>query len=202
MNRHVEVIGLERVGHLPKSTQGIVSVRLLEAKGLLRFATFLEVEQKRRVSQGALALLAAYRAGPLRPNLGQTLGAPPVSFGDVVQGRDEAEGVVAVIAAVAQEQAVLFSAAAAHQTHNQIHLRRSSRKPSSPSATGSAIVKGARHETTTLTGLGRTGGTNFLYRDLNLSASATGSLSSTGSCFTRTGISFSAEEHERQKRTA
>lgn len=34
-------------------------------------------------------------------NLGQTLGAPPVSFRDVMERRDQAEGVVAVITAVA-----------------------------------------------------------------------------------------------------
>lgn len=43
-----------------------------------------------------------------------------------------------------------------------------------------------------LTGLGGTGGRNFLYRDLNLSTSTTGSLISTGSCLTGMGISFSA----------
>lgn len=42
-----------------------------------------------------------------------------------------------------------------------------------------------------LTGLGGTGGMNFLYRDLDLSTSTTGSLISTGSCFTGMGISFS-----------
>lgn len=44
-----------------------------------------------------------------------------------------------------------------------------------------------------LTGLGETGGMNFLYRDLNLSTSTTGSLISTGSCLTGMGISFSAK---------
>lgn len=44
MNWHVEVIRLERISHLPKRTQGIVSVCLLKAKRLLRFATFLQVE--------------------------------------------------------------------------------------------------------------------------------------------------------------
>lgn len=55
--------------------------------------------------------------------LGETLWTPPVSFGDVVQRRDEAEGVVAVVTAVTQQQPVLLSPAATHQTHNQIHLQ-------------------------------------------------------------------------------
>lgn len=46
MNRHVEVIRLERISHLPKRTQGIIPVCLLEAKRLLRFAAFLKVEWK------------------------------------------------------------------------------------------------------------------------------------------------------------
>lgn len=46
-----------------------------------------------------------------------------------------------------------------------------------------------------LTGLGGTGG-SILYRGLNLSASIIGSLNSTGSCFTGTGISLSARQQE------
>lgn len=48
MNWHVEVIRLECISHLPKCTQGIIPVCLLEAKRLLRFATFLEVEWKNK----------------------------------------------------------------------------------------------------------------------------------------------------------
>lgn len=128
------------------------------------------------------------------PDLGQALGAPPVSFGNVVQRRDQAEGVVAVVAAVAQQQAVLFSTAATHQTHDQIHLQRRAAtfrirgKPRGREGGGGGVIR--------LTGLGRMGGMNFLYRDLNLSASIVGSLNSTGSCFTRIGISFSGRHQK------
>lgn len=47
-------------------------------------------------------------------NLSQTLGASPVPFGNIVEGRDQAEGVVAVIAAVAQQEAILVAATATH----------------------------------------------------------------------------------------
>lgn len=41
MDRHVEVVGFEGVGHLSEGAQRVVSVRLLKAKGLLRFAALL-----------------------------------------------------------------------------------------------------------------------------------------------------------------
>lgn len=53
-----------------------------------------------------------------------------------------------------------------------------------------------------LTGLGGTGGMNFLYRDLDLSASIIDSLNSTGSCFTGMGIScLSARQQETWRTT-
>ena len=54
--------------------------------------------------------------------LSQTLGAPPVSLGDVVERWDQTEGVVAVVTAVAQQEAVLCRATATHQTHVLVHL--------------------------------------------------------------------------------
>lgn len=102
MNWHVEVIRLECISHLPKCTQGIIPVRLLEAKRLLRFATFLEVEGKKRENYLGVVVHPSCLGFLPYPNLSQALGAPPVSFRNVVQRRDQAEGVVAVVTAVAQ----------------------------------------------------------------------------------------------------
>ena len=55
-------------------------------------------------------------------HLNQALGASPVSLGNVMEGRDQTEGVVAVVAAVTQQQAVLGGPTATHQTHVLFHL--------------------------------------------------------------------------------
>lgn len=55
--------------------------------------------------------------------LSDALGAAPVAPGHILQGRDQAEGVVAVVAAVAQQQAVLLIAPAAHQAEVEVNLR-------------------------------------------------------------------------------
>lgn len=49
MNWHVEVIRFERISHLPKSTQGIISVRLFKTERLVRFAAFLREKRKKCV---------------------------------------------------------------------------------------------------------------------------------------------------------
>lgn len=59
--------------------------------------------------------------------LSNTLRAPPVSFGYVLQRWDQAEGVVAVVTAITQQQAVFISPTATHQTNNQIHLGNNNR---------------------------------------------------------------------------
>lgn len=132
MNWHVEVIRFERISHLPKSTQGIISVRLFKAERLVRFAAFLREKMKwKRVGDGPCT--KHFTPHPAiwwwdlifetLAYLGETLWAPPVSFRDVVERRDEAESVVAVVTAVTQQQPVLLSTAATHHTHNQIHLQ-------------------------------------------------------------------------------
>ena len=56
--------------------------------------------------------------------LGHTLGAAPVAAGHVLEGRDQAEGVVAVVAAVTQQEALLLVATATHQAQVQVDLNR------------------------------------------------------------------------------
>lgn len=46
MNWHVEVIRFECISHLPKCTQGIVSVCLFKAECLMRLVAFLRVGYK------------------------------------------------------------------------------------------------------------------------------------------------------------
>lgn len=55
-------------------------------------------------------------------NLSEALGAPPVPFGDVVQGGNQTEDVIAVVTAVAQQESVLCGSTATHQAHVLIHL--------------------------------------------------------------------------------
>lgn len=55
-------------------------------------------------------------------HLRQALGTSPVAFGNVVEGGDETEGVIAVIAAITQKQTVLSSPTATHQAHVLVHL--------------------------------------------------------------------------------
>ena len=55
-------------------------------------------------------------------HLSQTLGTPPVSFGNIVEGWDQAEGVVAVITPVTQEETVLIAATATQEADVQVHL--------------------------------------------------------------------------------
>lgn len=57
-------------------------------------------------------------------HLSQALGASPVSFGNVVEGGDQTEDVIAVIAAVTQQQPVLSSIVATNHAHVLVHLRR------------------------------------------------------------------------------
>lgn len=55
--------------------------------------------------------------------MSQALGAPPVSFGDVVQRGYETEGVVTGVTAITQQKTILVTPAATHQTNIQVHLQ-------------------------------------------------------------------------------
>lgn len=55
-------------------------------------------------------------------HLNQALGASPVPLRNVVEGWDQTKGVVAVVTAVTQQQAVLGGPAATHPTHVLFHL--------------------------------------------------------------------------------
>lgn len=63
-------------------------------------------------------------AAAIASDLSHALGAPPVALGDVVQRRHQAEGVVAVVTPVAQEEPVLVAAAAAQEADVQVNLQR------------------------------------------------------------------------------
>ena len=89
MNRHVEVVGLELVGHLAKRLQRVLLLRLLEPKGL-------------------------HRLGHLGRD---ALWTSPVAFRNFSERRHEAEGVVGVVAAVAQQHLLLRVALAAVLAH-------------------------------------------------------------------------------------
>lgn len=54
--------------------------------------------------------------------LRQALGTSPVTFGNIVEGRDQTEGVIAVITAITQKQTVLSGPTATHQAHVLIYL--------------------------------------------------------------------------------
>lgn len=79
MNRHVEVIGLEMVGHFAELLQIILALGLLESESLRRFGHLL----------------------------GDALRATPVPFRDLDERRHKTECVVTIVAAVAEEH-VLF----------------------------------------------------------------------------------------------
>lgn len=51
-----------------------------------------------------------------------TLGAPPVPLGNLLQRRDEAESVIAVVAAVTQQEPVLFVAPPTNQAKIKVDL--------------------------------------------------------------------------------
>ena len=57
-----------------------------------------------------------------KPYLSNTLGAAPVSLGHVLQRRDQAEGVVAVVTAVTQQETVLLIAPSTHQAEVEVDL--------------------------------------------------------------------------------
>lgn len=63
-------------------------------------------------------------------HLRQALGTPPVAFGYIMEGRDQTEGVIAVITAITQKQTVLSSPTATHQAHILIHLGIQKKSPS------------------------------------------------------------------------
>lgn len=62
-------------------------------------------------------------------HLRQALGTPPVAFGHIMEGRDQTEGVIAVITAITQKQPVLSSPTATHQAHILIHLDTREKSP-------------------------------------------------------------------------
>ena len=89
MNRHVEVVRLELVGHLSEGLQRVLLLRLLEPERLHRL---------RHLGRDALR-------------------ASPVALRNLGQGRHEAEGVVRVVAAVAEQHLLLSVALAAVLAH-------------------------------------------------------------------------------------
>lgn len=62
-------------------------------------------------------------------HLRQAFGTSPVAFGNIVERRDQTEGVIAVIAAITQKQTVLSSPTATHQAHVLIHLGITEERP-------------------------------------------------------------------------
>lgn len=60
--------------------------------------------------------------------LRHTLGAAPVSFGHVLQWRDQAEGVVAVVTAVTQQETVLLVTSPTRHAHVQVDLHTHTRE--------------------------------------------------------------------------
>lgn len=56
-------------------------------------------------------------------HLSQTLRTPPVSFGDIVEGWDQAKGVVTVITSITQEKPVLVTATATQEADIEVHLQ-------------------------------------------------------------------------------
>lgn len=124
MNWHVEIVRLEGVSHVSKGLQGVTPASLLKAKRHSRFAVFLQPTKK-----GANKTLHAKSSAPQSvaeyvfvANLSEALGAPPVPFGDVVQGRNQTEDVIAVVAAVAQQESVLGGSTTTYQAHVLVHL--------------------------------------------------------------------------------
>lgn len=62
-------------------------------------------------------------ASAITSDLSQTLRTPPVSLGNVMERRDQAEGVVAVITPIAQEKPVLVAATATQEADVQVNLQ-------------------------------------------------------------------------------
>lgn len=58
----------------------------------------------------------------LKLYLSNTLRAAPVPLGHILQGWDQAEGVVAVITTVTQQESVLLVASSTHQAEVQVDL--------------------------------------------------------------------------------
>lgn len=66
-------------------------------------------------------------ASAITSDLSQTLRTPPVSLGNVMERRDQAEGVVAVITPIAQEKPVLVAATATQEADVQVNLQHENR---------------------------------------------------------------------------
>lgn len=62
-------------------------------------------------------------ASAVNSYLSQTLRTPPVSLGDIVEGWDQAKGVVTVITSITQEKPVLVAATATQEADIEIHLQ-------------------------------------------------------------------------------
>lgn len=123
MNWHVEIVRLEGVGHVSEGLQGVAPAGLLKAKRHGRLAVFLQPKPKGRIKECTpSAPLPRVLPSVRVANLSEALGAPPVPFGDVVQGRNQTEDVIAVVTAVAQQEAVLCGPTTTHQTHVLVHL--------------------------------------------------------------------------------
>lgn len=59
----------------------------------------------------------------INSDLSQTLRTPPVSLGNIVERRDQAEGVVTVITPITQEKPVLIVATATQEADIQVNLQ-------------------------------------------------------------------------------
>lgn len=55
--------------------------------------------------------------------LSQALGAPPVTFGDIMKGRDQTKGVVAVVTPITKQESILIASTPTHQANILFHLR-------------------------------------------------------------------------------
>lgn len=129
MDWHVEIISFERVRHFPKTLKGILSRSLFKAKSLCGFLTFLKRSNKG--GGGGTKHLKPRQPPSQRkqrtehcPYLRNALGASPLSFGKVSQGREETVGVVIILAAVAEQQLLVVLSSTAHPANKRVHLQR------------------------------------------------------------------------------
>lgn len=79
--------------------------------------------QTQRQSQESPERKFSNAAATVTSYLSQTLRTPPVSLGDIVEGWDQAKGVVTVITSITQEKPVLVTATAAQEADIEVHLQ-------------------------------------------------------------------------------
>lgn len=68
--------------------------------------------------------VASINCSDIFAHLCQALGTSPVPFGDIMEWWNQTECVVAIIAAITQQQLVFFTASPTHQTHVLFHLQK------------------------------------------------------------------------------